>query len=87
MLQWLRGMAVAVAWLDGGHGRWWLWRSQLHHGGGSGHATSCCSGCVAWRLWSWLHGLMMAVAGGGASGHGRVMEVVAIVSHRVVVAA
>src|SRR6266851_6541726 len=47
-------------------------------GGGSGDcgggcATLCCSGCVAWR--SWLHGLMVAVA------------VVAVVSHRVAVAA
>jgi hypothetical protein len=80
-------MVVAVTWLNGGCGRWWLWRSWSHHRGGGGRAASCCSGCVAWQLRLWSHGLMMAVAGGGSGSHSCVTEAVAVVSHCVVVAA
>jgi len=91
MLQWLRGVVVAVTWLDGGHGRWWLWQLRSRHRGSGGRAVSCCGGCVVWqsRSWSqsWSHGLMMAVAGDGSGSRGRVIEVAAIVSRRVAVAA
>jgi hypothetical protein len=87
MLQWLRGVVVAVTWLDGGRGRWWLWWSWSCHGGGGSCAMLCCGGCVVWRSWLWSHGLMMAVAGGGSGGGSRIMEVAAIVSRCVVVAA
>src|SRR5216683_4861574 len=58
--------------------------------GGSGDcggscAVSCCGGCVAW--WSRSHGLMVAVAGGGGRGCGRVTEVAAVMLCCVAVAA
>jgi len=51
---------------------------------------SCRIVVAAWCGVVWqpqLHGLMVAVAGGGSGGHSRVMEVVVVMPHRVVVAA
>jgi hypothetical protein len=39
---------------------------------------------MVWRLQ--LHGLTVAVVGGGCGGHGHITEVAAVVLHRVVVA-
>jgi hypothetical protein len=52
---------------------------------GGGHVASCCGGCMAW--WSWSHGLMVAMAGGGCGSCSCVTEVAAVVPHHVVVAA
>ena len=75
---WSHGLMVAVT--GGGCG------SRGHIMEGS-RATLCCSGYVAWWSWSWSHGLMMAVAGGGGGGGSRITEAVAVVLHRIVVAA
>jgi hypothetical protein len=43
-------IAVAVAWLDGGCGRWWRW-------------WSCCVVVAAWHGSSgWLYGLVVVAA-------------------------
>ena len=76
----LRGVAVmvVVAWLDNDCGRWWWWRRSCHvvlqwlHG-------------VVWQ--SQLHGLTVAVAGGGSGSHSRIMEAAVVVPRCVAVAA
>jgi hypothetical protein len=80
VLQGLHSVAVAVvvAWLDDDCGRWWWWQRSCRvvlrwlHG-------------MAWQLQ--LHGLTVAVAGGGGSGHGCIMEAAVVVLHCVAVAA
>jgi len=79
-------VVVTVAWLDGGHSRWWLWWLWLCHRGGGSCAALCCSGYMVWRSRLWSHSLMMAVAGGGGGGGGHITEVAVVMLRHVAVA-